>query len=246
MRRLFGVLGVLALAAGLSAPASAGENDTNHDPIEGFNRKIFWFNDKVDEYVLEPVAKGWDRVAPDAVQRGVANFFDNLRFPIVLINDTLQGKPIHAGKDIGRFAVNTTAGVLGFMDPASKWNLERHVEDFGQTLGVWGIPTGPYLVLPFLGASSPRDAAGIAGDYAFSITPFFVDQFILIGARVVDTVNERSRYIKEVRDAKEAAFDYYSFIRNAYFQRRQALVEDRRELPEGEAADLYILEPQNP
>lgn len=247
MRRITGILCAAALAAAVAtSPARAGEGD--HDPIEGFNRKIFWFNDKVDQYALEPVAKGWDFIAPDPVQRGISNFFDNLRFPINTINDVLQGKPIDAGKAVGRFCVNTTVGVLGFLDPASKWGLERHLEDFGQTLGVWGIPTGPYLVLPFLGASSPRDAAGIAADYALSVTPFFIDQFILTGARLVDTVNERSRYIKEVQDAKASAFDYYSFIRNAYFQRRKALVDDSRETPEGESAntDLYILEPEHP
>jgi phospholipid-binding lipoprotein MlaA len=243
MRGVRGILCAAALAAGLgAAPALAGDGE--NDPIEGFNRKIFWFNDKLDVYVLEPVAKGWDFVAPDPVQKGVSNFFYNLRFPVYMMNDLLQGKPIDAGKDIGRFAVNTTVGVLGFMDPATGWGMPRNNEDFGQTLGVWGVPIGPYLVLPIVGPSSPRDAAGLAADYAFSVTPFFVDQFILMGARVVDAVNERSRYIKEVRDVKESAFDYYSFMRNAYFQRRKALVEDSREVQSSDNADLYTLEPE--
>jgi phospholipid-binding lipoprotein MlaA len=245
MRGLAGILCALALGAGLGAgPALAGEGE--NDPIEGFNRKIFWLNDKLDVYVLEPVAKGWEFIAPDPVQKGVSNFFYNVRFPISLVNDVLQGKPIDAGKDVGRFAVNTTVGVLGFMDPATGWGMPRNNEDFGQTLGVWGVPIGPYLVLPIVGPSSPRDAAGIAADYAFSITPFFVDQFILMGARLVDGVNERSRYIKEVQDAKESAFDYYSFIRNAYFQRRKALVEDSREAETTDNADLYTIEPEVP
>jgi len=245
MRGVTGILCAAALAAGLAAaPALAQEEES--DPIEGVNRKIFWFNDKVDVWVLEPVAKGWDFVAPDPVQKGVSNFFYNLRFPIYLVNDVLQGKPIDAGKDVGRFAVNTTVGVLGFMDPATGWGMPRSDEDFGQTLGVWGVPIGPYLVLPILGPSSPRDAAGLAADYAFSVTPFFVDQFILMGARVVDAVNERSRYIEEVRDAKEAAFDYYSFVRNAYYQRRKALVADERGVEGTDTTDLYTIEPAPP
>jgi phospholipid-binding lipoprotein MlaA len=198
-----------------------------HDPLEGMNRKIFWFNDKVDVYALEPVAKGWDWVAPDPVQHSVSNFFQNLRFPIVAINDLLQWKPKATAVDVGRFGVNTTVGVLGFFDPASHWGLEKHVEDFGQTLGKWGVPPGPYLVLPFLGPSNARDAVGWGADYAFSVTPFFVDELYLFGARLVDTINERSLVLEEVKNIKEASFDYYVFVRNAYAQRRAALIADQ-------------------
>jgi phospholipid-binding lipoprotein MlaA len=196
------------------------------DPLEGMNRKIFWFNDKVDVWVLEPAAKGWTLITPRRARACVSNFFGNLRFPIVAVNDLLQGKFVDSATDVGRFAVNTTVGVLGFFDPATGFGLERHNEDFGQTLGVWGMPPGPYLVLPLLGPSNPRDLLGFGVDYALSVTPFFVDQYVLIGVRAIDIVNERALILEEVRDAKEAAIDYYSFVRDAYAQRREALISD--------------------
>jgi phospholipid-binding lipoprotein MlaA len=132
-------------------------------------------------------------------------------------------------------------GVLGLFDPASGWGLEAHNEDFGQTLGRWGVPPGPYLMLPLLGPSTLRDGAGTFVDYPLSVVPFFVNQFILLGARGVDFLNARSRVLEEVRDAKDAALDYYSFVRNAYLQRREALVRDDAELTEEElyGEDLY-------
>ena len=196
------------------------------DPIEGVNRKIFWFNDKVDEWVLEPTAKGWKFITPRRARSCVSNFFGNLRFPIVAINDLLQGKFVDSASDVGRFAVNTTVGVAGLFDPATGFGLERHNEDFGQTLGVWGLPPGPYLVVPILGPSTPRDLLGFGVDYALSVTPFFVDTYILIGVRALDVVNERALILDEVRTAKEAAVDYYSFVRDAYAQRREALIRD--------------------
>ena len=142
------------------------------------------------------------------------------------MNNLLQGKVVDSASDVGRFAVNTTVGVAGFFDPATRLGLEQHDEDFGQTLGVWGVPPGPYLVLPLLGPSNPRDTAGLCVDYALSVTPFFVDQYILLGVRVLDAVNERSLILEEVKDAKEASLDYYTFMRDAYFQRRASLISD--------------------
>ncbi len=218
------------------------EQASSYDPLQRVNRKVFWFNDKVDAYVLEPVARGWDKVAPDPVQRSVSNFFVNARSPIVIINDLLQGKVRDSGTDVGRFAVNTTVGVLGFLDPATRWGMERHNEDFGQTLGVWGILPGPYLVLPVLGPSNPRDGVGLLGDWAFSVWPFFVNQYILLGARVVDSVNTRAQLLEEIKNAKEASVDYYTFVRDAYFQRRSALVSDNAETPNDE---LYEIEDES-
>jgi len=245
MIRARGVFSFLAAVMGSALLMScAAENfRPDYDPLEPMNRKIFWFNDKVDTYVLEPVATGWDWVMPHVVQRSISNFFTNLRFPINTINDLLQGKLKHSAVDVGRFAVNTTVGVLGFFDPATGWGLEAHQEDFGQTLGVWGVPPGAYLVLPIVGPSNPRDAVGLAGDYAMSITPFFVNQFILLGTRVVDVINTRSLLLQPVRDAKAASLDYYTFVRNAYFQRRKALISDANEgfKPSNEE-DIYHVE----
>ncbi len=231
---------VLALSGAVVARADEGAG-SEHDPLEGFNRKMFWFNDKVDVYVLAPVASGWEKVSPRCVRTSVSHFFGNLRFPIVAVNDLLQGKLKASASDVGRFGVNTTVGVLGFFDPASHWGLIEHHEDFGQTLGVWGVPPGPYLVLPLLGPSDPRDAAGFAVDYALAVTPFFIEEYILVGARVVDTVNERSFVLKQVEDAKASAFDYYTFVRNAYLQRRRALVRDLADTTE-ENQQLYYPE----
>jgi phospholipid-binding lipoprotein MlaA len=222
-RRLAAVLVALVL---LASCAARRPDAAEHDPWEGLNRKMFVFNDKLDVYALEPAATGWSKVTPLRLRTSISNFFSNLRFPIVTANDLLQGKVLAAGNDIGRFAVNTTVGVLGFFDPASGWGLERRDEDFGQTLGVWGVPSGPYLVIPLLGPSTVRDAAGQAVDVAFAVTPWFVDTWILVAARMFDAVDERSLYLQEVRDAKRSALDYYTFVRNAYLQRRHAQLQD--------------------
>jgi len=230
---------VLSWAAAVRRASAAEDVGTERDPLECVNRKIFWFNDKVDVYVLAPVARGWEKVSPHCVRTSVSNFFGNLRFPIVTVNDLLQGKVKDGASDVGRFGVNTTVGVLGLFDPASGWGLVKHDEDFGQTLGVWGVPPGAYLVLPLLGPSDPRDAAGFAVDYALSVTPFFIDEAILWGAQVADTVNARSFVLKQVEDAKASAFDYYVFVRNAYLQRRRALVRDLAETSAEESEQLY-------
>jgi len=239
---LFVIVFVCLVAAGGGAPAVAAEPE-NHDPIEPFNRAMFWFNEQVDGYVLEPAAKGWRWIMPNRVQRSVSNFFQNLRFPIVTVNDLLQAKLRKSATDVGRFAVNTTVGVLGFFDPASDWGLDQNNEDFGQTLGFWGLPPGPYLVLPFFGPSDPRDAVGLAVDSFSTVYPFFVAIEYTIGARAVDVVNGRAQVIDQIRDIKEASVDYYTAVRNAYRQRRKVLVNDGAEMSEQEQEDLYNVEP---
>ena len=245
----------VALALGATAlPARAEPADdgdpADHDPIQGFNRKIFWFNDGADVYVLEPVAKGWHYVMPDRVETSVSSFFSNLRFPVNFMNNLLQGKVGPAVIDVGRFAVNTTIGIGGLFDPATSWGLARHNEDFGQTLGYWGVPPGPYLVLPLLGASNPRDTAGLPVDYAFSVTPFFLSSFWWTGAGVVNIVNARAQIIDEVQQAKAASVDYYVFVRNAYYQRRIALVNDRQEegghAPTNDLYDVNVINDEAP
>src|SRR5262245_3087007 len=186
----------------LEQPAPLAPGVTENDPLESFNRKIFWFNDKVDSYVLAPTAKGWNYVVPDEIQTCLTNFFYNLRFPIQTVNDLLQGKVQRAASDVGRFFVNTTVGVAGFFDPASSVGLDFQWEDFGQTLGWWGVGTGPYLVLPILGPSDIRDGGGLIFDTAASITPFFVNGYYLFAARSVDLVNTRAIYADTIEKAK--------------------------------------------
>ncbi len=234
---------VAAMLCGLVGCARSHVADpmqpVEYDPLQNVNRKIFWFNDKVDGWALEPVARGWDKIAPDRVQQSISNFFQNLRFPIVATNDLLQGKVVASASDVGRFGVNTTVGVLGFFDPASRWGLVKHDEDFGQTLGVWGVPPGPYLVLPLFGPSNFRDAGGLGVDSVASITPWFVDWWILAVAQMTDVVNERSLVLEQVKNAKEASFDYYVFVRNAYIQHRAAQVADRAPSAQPGENELY-------
>jgi len=241
-RRAFAAV---ALAALLTACATPGPWDPNavSDPLEPVNRGVFWVNDKFDVYLLTPVAKGWDFVAPDPVQRSVSHFFGNLRFPIRFLNDVLQGKGRAAGEDLARFVLNTTVGVAGFLDPASRLGLEAGDEDFGQTLGRYGIPQGPYLVLPLLGPSSARDAVGGVVDWGTSIWPFFVPAYVSFGVRSTEVVNGRSQVYEEVEEERASAFDWYVFVRDAYLQRRHAQVRD--ELVEPDAASdsqYYLLE----
>ncbi len=229
----------LLAAAALAACAGRQSPKPDHDPWEPFNRKIFWLNEKLDQYGLEPVARGWDYVVPDPVQRSVSHFFNNLRFPIVFVNNLLQGKPRSAAEELARFQINTFIGGLGFFDLAADFGLPLQYEDTGQTLGVWGMAPGPYLVLPFLGPSSPRDGVGLVGDAALGFYTYFITvPGVTVGATAVNIVNERSRYLDDVNNAREASLDYYTFVRNAYVQRRWKLINDLQTSPE-EEEDLY-------
>lgn len=225
--------------------ASEGDARAVYDPFEPFNRGIFSFNEGLDRWVLEPVAIGWDTVMPDPFERGIANFFDNLSVVRRVANALLQGKPRMAGSNLGRFAINTTFGMLGFFDPAGEHGFAPAEEDFGQTLGVWGSPPGPYLVLPFFGPSNPRDAVGLAVD-TFVLTPeyYFIPYYVTYPATGTRIINARSLALETVRAERAAAFDFYSAVRSAFVQYRLNQVRDRVEQPEDQDADedLYMLE----
>lgn len=240
----------LTLLAALLA-SSCASSGTANDPFEPMNRKVFWFNEKFDHYLFEPVARGYDWVAPDPVERSIQRFFRNLVFPVDFLNNLLQGKPKDALEVTGRFVVNTTVGVAGLFDPATHWGLEAHREDFGQTLGVWGLGQGPYLVLPLLGPSSMRDAPGLAVDGYTGVTTFFLNATVLFASYGLHALNERSLALDLVSQARHAALDYYVFVRNAYLQRRQAAVEDRtaatdEKPPAEDHEDLYEDVTQDP
>lgn len=233
---------LLLAALALSLASCAARRDSeSHDPFERFNRKIFWFNDTLDVYALEPVAKGWDFIAPDAVQRSVDRFFDNIDFPILFANDLLQGKLRAAGVDVARFAINTSAGLGGLFDPAAAVGLRKKYEDFGQTLGWWGVGSGPYLVLPIIGPSNPRDAVGLVVDSPLRVYSYFAPFYVSIAATGTRGVNLRSLFLEEIRNNKETALDYYVFVRNAYGQRRRALIDDSTDIPEEDEENLYDL-----
>ena len=216
------------------------------DPWEPFNRKVFVFNDQLDHFVLEPVATGWDFVMPHRVEICIDNFFENLLFPMHFTNDLLQLKPWKAYETLWRVVINTTVGLGGLFDPASAWDVYKSDEDFGQTLGYWGTPAGPYLVLPVLGPSSPRDAAGRAVDtipWGF-VPPFsWVPWYAQLGGNVADRVNWRALKLEQFREERKAAFDWYAAVRSAYTQLRENQVHDRAAAPAKQGAtpdeDLY-------
>ena len=223
MRGLFAVFVVLTV---LGPSSGARAEPADYDPWEKVNRPIFWFNDKLDVYVLEPVAKGWDFVVPNRAQGAISDVFDNAHFPIDFTNDLLQGKPLDAGRTLGRFLLNSSLGMAGLFDVAKAAGLPGRQEDFGQTLGWWGLGNGPYLVLPVLGPSTIRDACGRAVDSPMRVWPFFIGTIPSIAITSTEVVNWRARNLEAVRDLKKGAFDYYSLVRNAYLQNREAEVAD--------------------
>lgn len=228
------------LAIGLCACAGRQPPKPDYDPWEPMNRKVFWFNDKADDYVLVPIAEGWNYVMPNRVQRCISNFFNNLRFPIVFVNDLLQGKPRRALEAVARLEINTFMGGLGLFDLADEFGVPTQDEDAGQTFGVWGISPGPYLVLPFLGPSNPRDTLGLAADYGLGFYIYFVPvPGVAAGANAVNIVNDRARLLDLVKNAKEASLDYYVFVRNAYAQHRWKLINDQATGKSLQEEDLY-------
>lgn len=236
---------ILALVGLLWLAATGCATSREPDPWEPMNRGIFTFNETVDIYALEPVAQGWDFVVPELAQTGIQNFFRNLGMPVVLLNDVLQAKPVAAGWDFLRLFYNTTFGLGGFIDVATMVEMPRNDEDFGQTLGYWGMPPGPYLVVPFLGPYTIRDGAGGIAD-AFS-TPhsWFIPVAASIGLVGVELLNLRAIFLEEIAENRADAFDYYVFVRNAYLQNRRARVADQKDgtvLEEDEAEDLYFFD----
>ena len=204
------------------------EEDDAGDPWEPMNRGLFWLNDGLDRYAIEPVSKAWDYVLPDFVQRSLRNAFENLRFPIVFFNDLFQWKPKEAGQDLARFVLNTTVGIGGLLDPASTIGLKMRNEDFGQTLGYWGVPPGPYLMLPFFGPSSVRDGCGLIVDSGFRAIGFFIPFWVSITMQAVDTLNRRSLIREQIESERRAALDWYAAVRSAYTQYRENQVQDKR------------------
>jgi phospholipid-binding lipoprotein MlaA len=216
----------LLLASGCATVE--GERDPR-DPWEGFNRGVYRFNETFDEYVAQPVARAYVAVLHQEIRIRVSNFFSNIQDLLIGANNLLQGKFEDGVNDWARFAFNSTIGLLGIHDVASDFpGLEKHNEDFGQTLGRWGASSGPYLILPFLGSSTVRDAAGTAVDWAVQpvgeVRPIELRN-TLYGLYFVDT---RAQLLDASRILEEAALDKYVFQRDAYLQRRRSLIYDGR------------------
>jgi len=227
---------VSVLATFLTACATTEIID-ERDPWESWNRSVHSFNEGLDDYAMKPVAKGYRWITPTIVDTAITNVFNNIDDIGVTANDALQGKFMQSGLDFSRFIVNSTAGVGGLIDVASMIDLPKHDEDFGQTLGVWGVPTGPYMVLPFFGPSSPRGVVGLAGDIAMDPTSYLAP-YISTAIHAVNAIDRRADYLGTEKMADEASvFGKYEFYRNSYIEQRQLLVLDGVEL-EGE--DLLL------
>jgi len=228
LRRLGGraLLGAALLAAGgcASIPPNAGSNPA--DPLERVNRHVYAFNDGFDRKVAQPVARGYVNVVPRPVRDCVANFFANIGEVTNIVNATLQFSPAAAASDVGRLLVNSTAGLLGCFDVAKGMGLERNRQDFGLTMGKWGLPPGPYIVLPFFGPSSVRDAFGEVPDYYTDPARFInpkTDYYLVYVARFID---RRSQFLDTGSLVDDAALDPYAFVRDGYLQRRRSRVYD--------------------
>lgn len=218
------ICAVLGLGV-LGGCATTGSGDPR-DPLEPVNRAIYTFNDGVDTMLVKPAAEIYQGVVPGLVRTGVSNVFSNLNDVIVALNNLLQGKFSSALSDFGRVLLNTTAGLLGIFDVATPAGLEKHDEDFGQTLGWWGIGDGPYIVLPLLGSSNLRDTVGRVGDYKADPVTYIDpsrDRNIVQALRII---NRRAELLSASRILAVAALDEYEFVRDAYLQRRRNLIYD--------------------
>jgi len=221
----------VALVAAEEIPPEEAAENFYPDPLESFNEKMFWFNLRLDEYVLRPVATAYDRVLPDAAQRSVDRFFRNLGIVERLANNLFQLKLRRAGQEMGRFALNSTLGGVGLFDVAGDWfDLKESNEDFGQTLGTYGVEPGPYLVLPFFGPSTIRDGAGLAVDSFLNPMNYLLSTTEVVAARggisVGRAVNYRSLNLELFEDVDRFAVDLYGAVQDAYLQRREREVKE--------------------
>lgn len=217
-----------------------------YDPLEPINRGIFWFNDKFDVYLLEPVARGYDKVMPDTVQDSVGNFFENIRYPSYLVSDIIQLKFNQVGQHTARFLINTTLGLAGLFDVATEMGVKEHDEDFGVALAYHGVPAGPYLVIPFIGPSNLRDGIGLIAD-GFLSPVYYVGEtdvdsstewVIVAGTKALQVVDTRANLFDAIETAKESSLDYYLFMQSAYYQYRRGVIYDGHPPDEFEDEDF--------
>ena len=244
MHKVVKKLSLLTLLIIGSMSISNNGYSSDNDPLEPMNRAIFGFNEIVDDNILEPVAKGYRYVTPDPVERSVSNFFNNLGEINTIINSALQMKLDKTITSSSRLAINSTVGVLGLFDVATSLGIQREREDFGQTLGFYGISSGPYLVLPFFGPSSFRDAPGFYADVMMekSISPVYTElhheeRQAIQATNVIDT---RANLLKATKILDTAAKDKYIFLRESYLQRRAKLVTDGKDVQDFEIDVLEI------
>lgn len=224
--RCLRALAAVLLLSLLGACASVDHPDPQ-DPLESYNRAMFAFNDEFDAKLMRPVARGYNRVLPKPVRTGVSNFFDNLQDAWSFVNNVLQARPEEALSSFWRVVINTTIGLGGVLDPATEMRLERYNADFGLTLGRWGVPSGPYLVLPFLGPSNVRDTVGLPVDWwAHPINQTVEGNSARLSIQAVRFINMRARLLGASDLMDTIALDRYVFMRDAFMQRRLNEVYD--------------------
>jgi phospholipid-binding lipoprotein MlaA len=230
-------LATTTIATALLAGCATGPQANPDDPLEPLNRAVFTVNDKLDEYVAVPVAKGYKAVTPAPVRTAVTNFYSNIADVGNFANNLLQGKGVEAAETLMRVAINSVLGLGGLIDIATPAGLDKHSQDFGLTLGTWGVPSGPYLVLPVFGPSSFRDGVGLYVNFWFDPTTYAEPAVrnSLYGMNVVDV---RTNLLGATDLLKLAALDKYSFVRDGYLQRRRYLLGESADLPDyGDDAD---------
>jgi phospholipid-binding lipoprotein MlaA len=231
------VLGIFGCATTQSKDSSA---QNAADPYENLNRKIYNFNDSVDDYVAKPVADTYKFITPDFVETGISNFFNNLKSLNIVANDLLQGKIEQSGLDTGRFLMNSTLGMAGFFDVAKNVGLGQSDEDFEQTLAVWGVPQGTYLVLPLLGPITTRGIPGAVFDTAANPV-----NYVGIPAQALSLINTRANAEGSLKFIDEAALDPYVFTRESFLQWRTHLATDGKTESNDNFDDLDLEDPQN-
>ena len=192
-----------------------------NDPYEPFNRAMLGFNLALDKAVLRPVTSVYREAVPDLIQTNIHNFLQNLRGPVIFANDLMQGEIDRAGTTLMRFTVNSTIGILGIFDFATQAGIEKHDEDFGQTLATWEVESGPYLVLPIFGPSNPRDGIGLLGDRLLDPFTWFAPFEFMVGRAIGTAVDKRSQSFDQFNDLEKNSLDFYSAVRSLYRQKRQ-------------------------
>ena len=222
LRLCYVICGIMLLSACATVQGPGDERD----PLESMNRSIFNFNEGFYNYVLDPVTETYQDLAPQPVQTGVSNFFNNIDDIFVLVNDLLQFKFAQAASDLGRFLFNTTAGIFGLIDVATHMDMPKHHEDFGQTLAVWGVGDGPYVVLPFLGPRTLRDTGGLVVDSSYDPILDIPDDEARWGTISLKAVDIRAGLLPADRLAEKSGVEKYNFIRDAYLQHRHSLIHD--------------------
>ena len=234
------VFGLLLVCTGCatssSDPPAGDEADSDNDPAEGVNRAIFKANLAADHAVMRPVAQAYTDHVPEVVQTGVHNVVQNLKEPAVAVNDLLQGNVKHAWQSAQRLAVNTTVGAAGMVDIAAKWGLPPHKSDFGQTLAVWGVGEGPFVELPLLGPSNPRDALGTVVDLALNPLTFVGGAPATVAGAATggaNFVDKRAEHLHDLDELERNSLDYYATLRSVYRQHREAEITAAKQ-PEAE------------